>query len=124
MEVGVFYQGKKALSNKLLQGFKIMGHDVRSPKNPILNCSILRLKQPMHERENILFIALYLWCRMAVQYLSVDPDWGLYIFLYYVCVLMLVFGASISLVIQKLQRKHAIICKLLNRSCTGKIHHD
>lgn len=24
---------------------------------------------------------------MAIQYLSVDPGWGLYIFLYYVCVL-------------------------------------
>lgn len=34
VEVGVFYQGKKALSSRLLQGFEILGHDVvRQKKN-------------------------------------------------------------------------------------------
>jgi len=46
-----------------------MVHDVIGQKNiSILNCSILHLKQPVCGRENTLFIALYLWGSMAIQY--------------------------------------------------------
>lgn len=98
-----------------------MGHDVIRPKKKTnLNCRILSLKQPVHERENILFIALYLWCSMAIQYLNGDLDLGLYVFLYYVCVLYVGIWVSYF----NLQRKHAIICKQLNIPCTAKIYHD
>lgn len=35
VEVGVFYQGKKALSSRLLQGFEILGHDVVRQKKKL-----------------------------------------------------------------------------------------
>lgn len=59
VEVGVLSQGKRALSSTLLQGFKIMCHDVIRTKS-ILNFSSLYLKQPVHERENILFLTIFM----------------------------------------------------------------
>lgn len=47
-----------------------------------------------------IFIALYLWYNVAIQYLSVNPDWvviyGIIIFVYYVGVWGCYFATSVE----------------------------